>query len=256
VCTADGRDIVCSLEECCLYCISAPSGAPGKSDCRGDSIVEASTPGPTTQGAWVVSSITARSAQRLLGLCLCGCAVCCRSASLLGVDLLSLAAAAATAVRQAEPQRGAPLPPDSFWFGVNVLVRHWPYWELGEPEPSPRSVEYPPVWWNPPRLEPYPRFLPCWARSRGQTGLMRLFPSGRVPTVWWDPPRLEPSPRLSPCWARSRGHIGQMRLFPSGRVPTVWWDPPLLEPSPLLSPCWVRSRGHMGRCRRDSSHPQ
>jgi hypothetical protein len=30
VCTADGRDIVCSLEECCLFCISAPSGATGK----------------------------------------------------------------------------------------------------------------------------------------------------------------------------------------------------------------------------------
>ena len=97
MCTADGRDIVCSLEECCLFCISAPSGATGKSDCRGYSMVEARTPGPTTQGAWVVSSITARRAQRLLGLCLCGCAVCCRSASLLGAVLLSLAAAATAA---------------------------------------------------------------------------------------------------------------------------------------------------------------
>jgi hypothetical protein len=153
-----------------------------QSDCRGCSIVEARTPGPTTQGAWVVSSKTVRRAQRLLGLCRCCCAICCRSASLLGVVLLSLAAVAATAARRAEPPRGAPLPPNSFWFGVNVLVRHWPYWELGGSEPSPRSVEYPPVWWDPPRLEPSPRLSPCWVRSRGQTELMRLFPSGRVPT--------------------------------------------------------------------------
>jgi hypothetical protein len=96
VCTADGRDIISSLEECDLFCISAPSGATGKSDCRGYSIVEASTPGPTTQGAWVVSSITVRRAQRL-GLCRCGCAVCGRSTSLLGAVLLSLAAAATAA---------------------------------------------------------------------------------------------------------------------------------------------------------------